>query len=281
MKFGGNQTEQSTAKNTEQKLDVVNKQHHHQRVHKAEYNISNSEDLKLLEDILSNQMYVHGHHSGSEDALLFNQWLNSKSEPNREIYPTLWSWFTLISLYNPAVLEHWLSIKPTICIKNTHVAQAKSEKKFEGKVEEPKESKPTNTTNQVDDCDDLFADETDEEIKKREELESRRKAEKESKDKDKKPKVVIAKSLVIIDIKVWDMEQDLDKLAKKVISEIVMDGLTWKTEYKLIEVAFGIKKIRIGLVVEDAKVSVDDIIDILVSWYDDVQSVDIVSFDKI
>merc|ERR1712160_8677 len=106
-------------------------------------------------------------------------------------------------------------------------------------------------------------------------------AAKKEAEKAKKPKpAVIAKSLILLDIKVWDPEQDYDALAKKCIA-IEMDGLFWKTEYQLKDVAFGVKKIVIGLVVEDAKVSVDDIVDQIEAWEDDVQSVDIAAFNKI
>ena len=46
--------------------------------------------------------------------------------------------------------------------------------------------------------------------------------------------------------------------------------------------AFGIFKLIIGFVVEDDKVSVDnDIIPMLEEWEDEVQSVDIQSFNKL
>jgi len=45
------------------------------------------------------------------------------------------------------------------------------------------------------------------------------------------------------------------------MDEVVMDGLVWKTEYKLEPVAFGVKKIVIGCVIEDEKVSTDDMIE--------------------
>jgi len=48
-----------------------------------------------------------------------------------------------------------------------------------------------------------------------------------------------------------------------------MDGLLWKTEYKKEPIAFGVKKLVIGFVIEDLKVSVDDdIIALLESWDD-------------
>lgn len=36
-----------------------------------------------------------------------------------------------------------------------------------------------------------------------------------------------------------------------------MDGLSWKTEYKKEPIAYGVFKLVIGAVVEDAKVSTD------------------------
>jgi len=104
--------------------------------------------------------------------------------------------------------------------------------------------------------------------------------EKKEKDKDKKKPAIIAKSIVVFDVKIWDEEQNLDELAAKIL-QVEKEGLVWKTEYKLAEVAFGIKKIVIGCVVEDEKVSVEDIIEELEGWEDEIQSVDIVTFNKI
>lgn len=59
-----------------------------------------------------------------------------------------------------------------------------------------------------------------------------------------------------------------------------MDGLLWKTEFKKEPIAFGIFKIIIGATVEDEKVSVDDLQD-KIEELDDVQSVDILAFNKV
>lgn len=76
-------------------------------------------------------------------------------------------------------------------------------------------------------------------------------------------------------------ETDLDALAAKILA-IEKDGLFWKTEYKKEPVAFGIFKLIMGFVIEDDKVSVDnDIIPMLEEWEDEVQSVDIQSFNKL
>eukprot|EP00347_Sterkiella_histriomuscorum_P016101 403354491 len=54
------------------------------------------------------------------------------------------------------------------------------------------------------------------------------------------------------------------------------DGLTWRSDYKIEPVAFGINKLVIGCVVEDEKVCVDDVIDFIQESEEDViQGVDI------
>ena len=59
-----------------------------------------------------------------------------------------------------------------------------------------------------------------------------------------------------------------------------MDGLVWKTEFKLEPVAFGIKKIVIGAAIEDLKVSTDDVQEEIEDM-EEVQSVDIAAFNKL
>lgn len=57
---------------------------------------------------------------------------------------------------------------------------------------------------------------------------------------------------------------------------IEIDGLTWGAS-KLVPLAFGIKKLQINLVVEDEKVSIDDLQQQIESDEDHVQSTDVVS----
>jgi len=97
----------------------------------------------------------------------------------------------------------------------------------------------------------------------------------------KKKTPPIAKSIVLLEVKPWGPETDLDTLGKKIIADIAMDGLVWKTEYKKEPVAYGVFKIIIGMVVEDAKVSVDDVIEQIESFDEFVQSVDIAAFNKL
>lgn len=60
-----------------------------------------------------------------------------------------------------------------------------------------------------------------------------------------------------------------------------MDGLVWKTEYKKEPIAYGVHKLVVGCVIEDAKVSVDDIQEKIEGFDEEVQSVDIAVFNKI
>lgn len=81
-------------------------------------------------------------------------------------------------------------------------------------------------------------------------------------------------------MKPYEAETDLDELAKKVLA-IEMDGLYWKTEYKKEPIAYGVHKLIVGCVVEDAKVAVDDLQEKIEAFEDEVQSVDIAAFNKI
>ena len=85
----------------------------------------------------------------------------------------------------------------------------------------------------------------------------------------KKKAPPVAKSLVILEVKPWGPDVDLDKLGKRLCEEIKQDGLFWKTEFKKEPVAFGVFKIVIGMTIEDEKVSVDDLIEKMCDHFED------------
>lgn len=108
---------------------------------------------------------------------------------------------------------------------------------------------------------DLFGDDDEESTKAAAEA-------KERAQKAKKPKkVVIEKSIILFEVKPWGEDTDLDALAKQILA-IEMDGLLWKTQYKKEPIAYGINKLLIGVTVEDAKVSVDDLQEKIESFED-------------
>ncbi|KAJ2747624.1 Translation elongation factor 1 beta [Coemansia sp. BCRC 34301] len=124
---------------------------------------------------------------------------------------------------------------------------------------------------------DLFASD-DEEDEEAEKLKAQRLADYQAK-KAAKP-AVTAKSLVTLDVKPWEADTDLDEL-EKLIRTIEMDGLLWNQKSSREAIAYGVMKIVISAVVEDAKVSVDDLVDAIVAFEDYTQSVDIRSFNKL
>ena len=60
-----------------------------------------------------------------------------------------------------------------------------------------------------------------------------------------------------------------------------MDGLLWKTETKKEPIAYGVHKLIVGCVIEDEKVSVDDLQEKIEAFEEEVQSVDIAVFNKL
>merc|ERR1711971_116617 len=96
--------------------------------------------------------------------------------------------------------------------------------------------------------------------------------------KAKKPKV-IAKTSVLFDVKPWDDETDMDAMLKEV-KTIEMEGLVWGAS-KLVPVGYGINKLQVMCVVEDDKVSIDELSEKICDFEDFVQSVDIAAMSKI
>merc|ERR1712218_575224 len=96
--------------------------------------------------------------------------------------------------------------------------------------------------------------------------------------KSKKP-AVIAKTSVLLDNKPWDDETDMNKMLKE-IKKISMDGLVWGAS-KLVPVGYGINKLQVMCVVEDEKVSIDELCEQFCEFEDFVQSCDVNAMSKI
>jgi translation elongation factor EF-1beta len=139
-------------------------------------------------------------------------------------------------------------------------------------------SKDEKTKKKNDDDDfDLFEDEPEEESEEKKRITEERLKAYNAK-KTNKP-AVIAKSSVLLDVKVWDDETDMTAL-EKAVRGIVMDGLVWGSS-KLVPVAYGVKKLQIQCVIEDDKVSTEALDEQICAFDDYVQSVDIAAFNKI
>lgn len=64
--------------------------------------------------------------------------------------------------------------------------------------------------------------------------------------------------------------------------EEVVDGLVWRKEYSKKPVAYGMNKLEMGCIIEDDKVSTDDLFEKLQEKYgEEIQSIDVVTFQKL
>jgi len=218
-------------------------------------------DANTLEATLKNQQWVGGQTPTAADKDAFEA-LSKAGMVNAETHPNTFAWFALVSKFSDKVKATWAA-------GGAPAAGGKGKGKG-GKKEAPKKK-----DDDVE-MDDLFGDDDDDGAAAKAAAASAKAA----KDKKKK-KVVIAMSIVMLEVKPLDDTTDLDKLAAKIFAEVTQDGLFWKTEYKKIPVAFGIFKLYIGFSCEDDKTSVDDIVERIEAFEDQVQSVEIASFNKI
>jgi len=206
--------------------------------------VSTAAGLQKLDSFLLDKAYVAGWVPSQEDVKIFQ---TIKSSPDAKFINALRWWNNLASY------------KAEFASLGAGAAAAEEEE---------------------DDDVDLFGSD-DEEDEEAERIKAERIAAynaRKSAKEDKKGKV-IAKSNIILDIKPWDDETPLNKL-EECVRSITMDGLLWGTG-KFVAVGYGIKKFQITCVVEDDKVSTDDLEDQICGFEDYVQSMDIVAFNKI
>jgi len=146
------------------------------------------------------------------------------------------------------------------------------------KKQAKKEKKETKKEEDDDDFDVFGDDDAEEEEapkESRKEMLARLKKEAEERTAKKEAK---QRTLVCIEIKPWDTEQDLMELWKKITSTISQDGLVWGQGCTLAEVAFGIKKIQTTFTM-GVNNSSDDVVEAIQGLEDEVQSVEVTSMN--
>jgi elongation factor 1-beta len=133
-----------------------------------------------------------------------------------------------------------------------------------------------------EDKDSLFGSDDDEPAAPKEKKPKKEAKKEEPKKEVKKKEKPIAKSIVVFEVKVYEVmtDEQLETLAKKCL-ELKLDGLVWNNTPKYLDVAFGVRKIQLGCVIEDDKVLTDDIFDQITAWEEEVQSVDMISMQKL
>ena len=211
-----------------------------------------------IEKKLVNDQWLGGQLPSSADREAFE----GLTVPSPATHPNTFAWWCLVAKFSPAVRATWTGAA---------AAPAKGGAK---KADAPAKTEAKAAKN--DDEFDPFADEGEDDKAAAEALKA-----KAAEDKGKKAKAApVAKSIIVWEVKPWGEETDLDALAAKILA-INMEGLSWKTEYKKEPIAYGVFKIVIGAVVEDAKVSTDLVEETMLGFEDEVQSVDIQSFNKL
>jgi len=140
----------------------------------------------------------------------------------------------------------------------------------------PPAKKEEKEEEEEDDDFDMFASD-DEEDEEAEKIKQERLAAYAAK-KSKKP-ALIAKSSVLLDCKPWDDETDMKEM-ENLVRSIEMDGLLWG-QARLAPIGYGINKLVINCVVEDDKISIEELSEKIEAFEDHVQSVDVAAFNKI
>ena len=200
--------------------------------------------LKENETFLKTNLFLGGEEPTYEDAKFFKFMIDNKYKPIQKEYPSIWAWYSIMILFEDEIIKEWLR----------HPVK-KDKKKLKIKNEPYICDEPDNYDINKD-----FKD-YKEKIK-----EQRNKHKNEI-------------SNVVLEIKPESIEIDLNLLAKKIFKGIKREGLIWKEKYEIKEFAYDIKKLIIGMNVR-METSVQDIIDQLETWEEEIQSVDYAFFNQ-
>ncbi|KAJ5987401.1 Elongation factor 1-beta [Penicillium sp. IBT 35674x] len=216
--------------------------------------------LTLANNYLATRSYIVGNEPSQADVVTFKAF---SAAPDAAKYPHVARWYKHIASY-----EAEFSTLPGDASKGFTAYGPES-------VELPvnPKDKPED-----DEDEDLFGSDSEEEDAAVVEERNKRLEEYKAKKAAKGPKPA-AKSLVTLEVKPWDDETDLAEMEANVRA-IEMDGLVWGAS-KLVAVGFGIKKLQINLVVEDEKVSTDELQAQIEEDEDHVQSTDIAAMQKL
>lgn len=215
--------------------------------------LSSAAGLAQLNEFVADKSYIEGANASQADVVVYKA---VGSKPDADKYPNAARWFEHIASFS-SEFESLPGDKDAKADKFGPAAAAAAED---------------------DDDVDLFGSDDEEVDEEAEKVKAQRLAEYEAKKKAKGPKGP-AKSIVTLDVKPWDDETDLDQMLANV-KAVEMDGLVWGG-HQFISVGFGIKKLQINCVIEDDKVSMDDLQGQIEEDEDHVQSTDVAAMQKL
>ena len=202
-----------------------------------------NELLKENEIFLKDNLFIGGDQPNYEDAKFFKLLIDNKYKPVQKIFPSIWAWYSIMILFEDDIIKEWLR-HPIKTAKNKLKNKIPSEKYIL--------DVPDNYNINLD-----YKDKIEEQ---------------RNKHKDEV-------SIVFLEIKPDNVDMDLNILAKKIMKDIKRQGLVWNDKYEIKEITFGIKILLIGMYVK-TYTSVQDIIDQLENWEEDIQSVDYALFTQ-
>ncbi|KAF8399940.1 hypothetical protein HHK36_015811 [Tetracentron sinense] len=225
------------------------------------HNLTSESGLKNLDKHLLTRSYITGYQASKDDLTVYGALPNVPSSE----YVNVSRWYNHID-----ALLRLSGVSGEGCGVTVEGSAA------EEAVATPPiaDTKVTAAEDDNDDDVDLFGEETEEEKKAAEQRAAAIKASGKKKES--------GKSSVLLDVKPWDDETDMQKLEETVRS-LQMEGLFWGAS-KLVAVGYGIKKLQIMLSIVDDLVSVDSLIEehLTVEPANEyIQSCDIVAFNKI
>jgi len=143
----------------------------------------------------------------------------------------------------------------------------------------PAASSDQEAEEEEDDMDDLFGSDTEEDKAAMEALNAKMQAEKVA---SKAGKGKGHRSLIVLEVKPYDAETDLEAMAKG-IKQMEHEGIqNWGQEHKLMPIAYGVFKLAISAVVYDDLMDIDGLVELINTKYEDeIQSVDCQAMSKV
>jgi len=220
--------------------------------------------LAVLNNWLLTRSYIAGYNASQADVAVFKA---LGSAPDAAKYPNAARWYKHIASYEDEFATLSGDATKPYTVYGPDVTELTLNP---AKAEEP-------AAEEEDDDVDLFGSDDEEEDAEAARVREERLAAYRAK-KELKPKIA-AKSIVTLDVKPWDDETDMAAL-EAAVRGIEKDGLVWGGS-KLVPVGFGIKKLQINMVIEDDKISLDELQEQIADFEDWVQSSDIAAMQKL
>jgi len=204
-----------------------------------------------LNGFLGKQSYIAGASPSQDDIRVFHA---VKEVSNK--FPHLKRWYNHVASFSQDEREHF---------------------GVEDYVELPKVTPPTTGG---DDDFDFFGDATVDDTGLKERMaEEQRKKEEEEKNKGKGKKKIIERSNVVFNVKPAEADTDMNAI-EEFVRGIQMEGLDWKAS-ELVDLAFGVKTLKISCNIIDELVSTDDIEETMAGNEELISSVEILTFTKL